>query len=382
MPDALRAAFHGRSEPWLALVILALGAVLAVASPYFLTPSNAVDLVESYSVTAILAMGLFVVLVAGGIDISFAATASVAQYATAYLAAKPRRPGRRLRPLRPRWSASLLGCVNAALIHYLRITSIILTIATMSVYFALLMWVTGGKSIYNLPDWWSSPVVFFQFETAYGRPRAHHPPLVVMALVAVATWFLMNRTTAGRQLYAVGGNEEAARRVGINITAMHFLAYGYLGLMAGLAGLVQANRVGESVPNAMVGGELNVLAAAVLGGASLNGGIGTVPGVLLGILLLGDAAERPQPARRLALLLPDRDRRRHPGLDLGHRALEPARTAPAGARRRGRACLRSRPPARPTPASRASSARSAAAPPAAWPGCWSCSSRWWRCSRS
>jgi simple sugar transport system permease protein len=75
--------------------------------------------------------------------------------------------------------------------------------------------------------------------------------------------------------------------VGVNIAAMHFLAYGYLGVMAGLAGLVQAHRVGESVPSAMVGGELNVLAAAVLGGASLTGGIGTVPGVLLGILLLG-----------------------------------------------------------------------------------------------
>jgi simple sugar transport system permease protein len=84
----------------------------------------------------------------------------------------------------------------------------------------------------------------------------------------------------------LGGNPEAARRLGVNVAAMHFLAYGYLGLMAGLAGLVQAHRVGESVPNAMVGQELNVLAAAVLGGASLAGGIGTVPGVLLGILLL------------------------------------------------------------------------------------------------
>ena len=100
------------------------------------------------------------------------------------------------------------------------------------------------------------------------------------------TWVLMTRTSAGRQLYAMGGNPEAARRLGINIAAMHFLAYGYLGLMAGLAGLLQAHRVGEAVPNAMVGNELNVLAAAVLGGASLTGGIGTVRGVLLGILLL------------------------------------------------------------------------------------------------
>jgi simple sugar transport system permease protein len=84
----------------------------------------------------------------------------------------------------------------------------------------------------------------------------------------------------------MGGNPEAARRLGINIGAMHVLAYGYLGLLAGIAGLLQAHRVQEAVPNAMVGQELNVLAAAVLGGASLVGGIGTVGGVLLGVLLL------------------------------------------------------------------------------------------------
>ena len=95
----------------------------------------------------------------------------------------------------------------------------------------------------------------------------------------------MTRSAAGRQLTAMGGNPEAARRLGVDIGAMHFLAYGYLGLLAGLAGLLQAHRV-EAVPNAMVGNELNVLAAAVLGGASLTGGIGTVGGVLLGVLLL------------------------------------------------------------------------------------------------
>ena len=222
----------------------------------------------------------------------------------------------------------------------------------MSVYFALLMWVTGGKSIYNLPDWWSSPVVFFQFETASGDLVRITTPLVVMALVAVATWFLMNRTTAGRQLYAVGGNEEAARRVGINITAMHFLAYGYLGLMAGLAG------PGPGQPGRRERAERDGRRRAQRagGGGARRGeperrhrhGAGRAarhPAA-------GDAAERPQPARRLALLLPDRDRRRHPGLDLGHRALEPARTAPAGARRRGARVPEARPPARPTPASR------------------------------
>jgi simple sugar transport system permease protein len=84
----------------------------------------------------------------------------------------------------------------------------------------------------------------------------------------------------------MGGNPEAARRIGANIGRLHFVAYGFLGFMAAVGGLLQAHRVGESVPNAMYGTELSVLSAAVLGGASLTGGIGTVPGVLLGIVLL------------------------------------------------------------------------------------------------
>ena len=107
-----------------------------------------------------------------------------------------------------------------------------------------------------------------------------------MIVVAIFTWAWMTRSSIGRQLYAMGGNPEAARRIGIGIGKLHFVAYGYLGFLAALAGLMQAHRVGESVPNAMYNTELAVLSAAVLGGASLTGGIGTVPGVLLGIVLL------------------------------------------------------------------------------------------------
>ena len=273
------------TEGYLALAILLLVTILTLATPYFLTVANFVDLIESYSVTAILAMGLFVVLVSGGIDISFAATASVAQYTAAYLAARMGFPALACIPAGLAVGVAL-GLVNAILIHTVRITSIIVTIATMSVYFALLMVVTGGKSIYDLPDWWSQRIVFYRMEMANGDIVRITLPIIVMIAVVAATWFLMNRTSAGRQIYAMGGNSEAARRIGISIGLMQMLAYGYMGLMAGAAGLVQAHRVGESVPNAMVGGELNVLAAAVLGGASLNGGIGSVGGVILGILLL------------------------------------------------------------------------------------------------
>jgi simple sugar transport system permease protein len=130
MPDLL-ARLSGRTEFYLAVVIVVIGALLSVLSPYFLTISNLIDLIETYSVTAILAMGLFVVLVSGGIDISFAATASVAQYLTALAGTDLGWPAYVCIPL-GLGIGVLLGCINAILIHYLRITSIIITIATMS----------------------------------------------------------------------------------------------------------------------------------------------------------------------------------------------------------------------------------------------------------
>ncbi len=273
------------TEHWLAVVIVILAAFWSLMTPWFLTLPNAVDILETYSVTTILALGVFVVLVAGGIDISFAATASVAQYAAAYAAAEAGWPALLAIPLGLAIGTGL-GLLNAALIYHLRITSIIVTIATQSVYFALLMWWTGGKLIPVLPDWWSDRIVFAQTEATDGSLIRITLPIVMAVAAAVATWLLMSWTAAGRQLYCMGGNPEAARRLGISIGRMHYLAYGFLGFMAGLAGLLQAHRVGQAVPNAMVGQELNVLAAAVLGGASLTGGVGSVGGVLLGLLML------------------------------------------------------------------------------------------------
>ncbi len=288
MPDSPSARWQRarrRPELWLLLVILCVGTLFSLAAPGFLTLPNVMDLLETYSVQAIIAMGLFVVLVSGGIDISFAATASVAQYVAALLAARLGLPAP-LVILAGLGVGVALGCLNAALVHHLRITSIIATISMMSITFSLLMYFSNGRSIYDLPDWWTGRIVFYRAELESGDIVRVTLPIVVMAVVTLITWALMTRSSIGRQLYALGGNPEAGRRIGINVGRLTFFAYGYLGLLAAVGGMVQAHRVGESVPNAMVNTELAVLSAAVLGGASLSGGIGTVPGVLLGIILL------------------------------------------------------------------------------------------------
>lgn len=281
----LFAAIFSRTETSLALVIVTFAVVFSFSSPYFLTLSNAVDLIEAYSVTTILAAGVFVVLVSGGVDISFAAVASVTQYVAGIAAVKygvPALPAIALACV----LGALLGCVNALLTYYLDVASIIVTIATSSIFYALLIHFTGGSEIYNLPEWWTDRIVFLRFETTSGDFARITLPTVIMVGVVVLTHFLMSNTNVGRQTYALGGNPEAANRVGIRILRLQLLVYGYLGFLSGLAGFVQAHRVHQIVPTAMFGTELRVLAVAILGGASLVGGLGSMSGVVLGVLLL------------------------------------------------------------------------------------------------
>ena len=285
MPERLHAlarSHAARLGAALALISLLFGTL----APGFWSLGNWMDLAEGASVTAIMAVGLLVVLVAGGIDISFAATATVAQYLAAHAAARLGWPP--VAALALGLGAGLaLGGFNALLVHRLRATSIVITISTLNLYFALLMHATGGRSIYDLPAWWSQPLVLARFAGTGGADTVRLTlPIAVATLVALLTALLLGHSALGRRLYAFGGNPEAAHRMGIGLGAMQGMAYGWLGLMAALAGLVQAHRVGESVPNALVGTELFVLAAAVLGGASLTGGRGSVGGVLMGVLLL------------------------------------------------------------------------------------------------
>ncbi len=272
--SSARAAFR-RHDVQIASIVVLMAAFFSILSPGFLSASNLVTLLENYSVMAIMAAGLLVVLISGGIDISFAAIAAVSQYLVATIIVQ----------MGGNWIVAfalsavfggLLGVVNALLIYYLQALSVIVTISTMTFYFAILMFVTEGVSIYSLPDWFTAKLSLF------GVPF----PVLVAAIVLILTAFLLKRLSIGRQIYGLGGSAEAAKRMGCNLVGLQCFVYGYSGVMAGIAGLVQAHRVEEVVPNALIGRELDVLAAVVLGGASLQGGIGTVGGTVLGIVLL------------------------------------------------------------------------------------------------
>jgi simple sugar transport system permease protein len=283
LPKLLRA--HP-TETWLVVVLLAICIGLSLTSDKFFTIANLFNLLNTSSTNLIFSVGLLVVLIAGGIDISFAVAASVVQYVVATILIKIGGGNWAIGLGLAALTGVALGAVNAALIYYFRVISIVVTIATFNIFFGLLMFFTRGVSIYNLPEWWTHRTMLIEFQQASGSWTGLALPVAIMAGCVVATWFLIRFTSTGRQLYAFGDNPEGARRLGINIAAMHFIAFGWLGLMAGIGGLVQVHYAQEVVPNALIGRELDVLAAVVLGGARLGGGRGTVFGCILGVFLV------------------------------------------------------------------------------------------------
>lgn len=277
----------GPQEIGVACAVLVLGIVITLVNPEFLTLENAFDLFSNYAFMGILSAGLLVVLVSGGIDISFVAVATVAQYVVAVVIVQYG-GNIGIAFLVAAAVGTALGLTNAVVIHFLRIPSIVATIATMNIFHGLLIEFSGGRGIYNLPAWFRDFGAWnvVQFTRGDGTTYGLSVKAVVLFAVFVATAMLLKYTMLGRKVYALGGNPVAARRAGFNVLGIQIFVYGYMGLLAGIAGMVHTLDVPSVAPNALVGRELIVFAAVVLGGASLTGGVGTTRGTVLGVALV------------------------------------------------------------------------------------------------
>lgn len=276
--------FRRSHEFWLAMVILLLCIILTVATDSFFTLRNLSDLLTSNAFIGILCAGLIVVLVSGGIDISFTATATVTQYIALTIANAYGATWVTLF-LMAGGIGIVLGAINAIFIERFKIHSIIVSIATLNVFYGLLIYFTRGKYIYTLPDFFTTGVNFFEFE--YDQiPYSLNLQILLLVGSFLLTWFILNRTNVGRQIYAMGGNPDAAKRLGFSTFRLNLFVYCYMGFIAGVASLAQAQFAQSVAPTVLVGKELDVLAAVVLGGASLSGGVGTVLGTFLGLTLL------------------------------------------------------------------------------------------------
>ena len=273
-------------EARLSVVLLLIIAGLSVITDTFLTLGNITSLLNNNAVNLIWAVGLLVVLITGGIDISFAVAASVVQYLAAQVFMGIGGGNWAIGFVVAAGLGIGLGLINALLIHGFRVISIVITIATFNAFFGLLMFFTRGRNIYNLPDWWTNRIFVFERQAVDGTWSELNLSVAVMIACVLATWVLISLTTLGRQLYAFGDNPEGARRAGVNIWQMQIVAFGWCGMMAGIGGLMQVSIAQEVVPNALYGRELDVLAAVVLGGARLGGGRGTILGCILGVMFV------------------------------------------------------------------------------------------------
>jgi simple sugar transport system permease protein len=271
----------------LTAVVLVTG--LTILNPVLLSPANLVDLCRNALVTGILALGVMLVLASGGIDVSFTAIAAFSMYASVKLAFA----GGSGWPIGIILIVSTLigaglGLVNGLLIGGLGLPTLIVTLGTLSFFRGALLTVLGTRWIVNLPsqiDDFSNRNLLL-LTNAAGQTASLPASFLNFILVALLVWLLMNCTMLGRNIYAIGGSEEGARRIGINIFQVKVLVYVLAGAIAGLAGITHASLVRAANPFDIVGTELNVIAAVVLGGARITGGHGRVSGTILGVFMI------------------------------------------------------------------------------------------------
>ena len=172
-----------------------------------------------------------------------------------------------------------MGFINGFCIAAFNLPPIVVTLGTVSVYNGLNLYYTNGTWITNLPQWFQD----FGDITVLGLTIQ----VVFLAAAALLTWFVLNHTVVGRGIYAMGGNLDAARRTGFNVSRITMFVYSYIGFMAGIAAVVHSSIVKMVDPNAFAGFDLQVIAVVVLGGANALGGEGSVLGTLLGLLMIG-----------------------------------------------------------------------------------------------
>jgi len=261
------------------VALLALIIALSFLSDVFLTLQNFLNVGQQVAVLSIVALGATFVIISGGIDLS---VGSVLAVSAAVFAAMFAEFGLAW-PLAAAIGLSvgaIFGAANGLGIVYGRLPPFIATLATLSIARGLALVVTGGRPISGFPD---------SFRWIAGRELPFDLPssvLLTLVLFAIGS-IVLRRTVYGRATYAVGGNEEATRRAGISTKKTKIAIYTFAGALAALGGLVLTARLNSAQPQAGVALELDVIAAVVIGGASLSGGVGTVFGTLIGALIIG-----------------------------------------------------------------------------------------------
>lgn len=268
-------------EAGISLFILILVIAVTLRAPSFLTLDNFEDILLNISILAIVALAQTMVIITHGIDLSVSSMIGLVAMMVAFVVEQnPEMPvvfsivlGMAL--------GSVLGTFNGLIITFGKVPPIIATLGTLSVYRGLVFFYSQGTWInsFELPANFKS--------LSKGTPLGLPNMVIIGILVAIVVYYFLNYTPTGRDIYAVGSNPDAAQFAGIRQQRITFLVYMISGLLSGLAAVLWVSRFESAQTNTALGFELQTVAASVVGGVSISGGVGTVTGVLLGALLLG-----------------------------------------------------------------------------------------------
>jgi simple sugar transport system permease protein len=278
------------NEIFLVLAIVVLSLTIGLVNPVFFSIATPFDLVRSSLIEILFGLGLLIVLVSGGIDISFPIVGIFAGYTSVVIMQAYNLDTYSL------WIplvlaaivGAVLGSINALLIAGVGLPTLIATLGTAGIFRGFLLSYVGSAFISNIPlglDQFATADLF-SVETSQGTLARLHILIIPVLILAVAIAFLMRRTMFGRTVFAIGGSEESARRMGMNVRWAKAQVYILVGTLSGIAGILFISLQRKADPYDLAGSELEIIAAVVLGGASIMGGYGTVTGTILGVLLI------------------------------------------------------------------------------------------------
>jgi ribose transport system permease protein len=258
--------------------LIALCVVIAVLEPKFLSAGNLAGVARQTAVITIMATGMTMVMVSGGIDLSVGSVMALASVAgaLAMVSGAPALVGILVAVA----TGVACGVMNGTAVATLKIPPFIVTLGAMGIYRGMALLITDGKAVVGLPSGFG----YLAEGNLFGLIPV---PMVIVVVVALTIHFLLVNTRLGRYCYAIGSNIEAARYAGVRVSRYQILFYGILGALTGLAGAIESARLVTGQPTAGEGYELRVIAAVVIGGGSLSGGQGTVTGTIIGALIMG-----------------------------------------------------------------------------------------------
>jgi ribose transport system permease protein len=268
---------RGATGPLIGLVLLCV--FLSFSTDTFLSTRNFLNVMDQITVLGVMAVGMTLVILIGGIDLSVGSVLALSGMVMGYLGNSREWPFV-IAILIALIASAACGLTSGLMVTRLRMPAFIATLAMMSVARGIASIITNGEQIVGFPDWFSNLAIIrhFGFLTV---------TVGLMVAITIIAWIVLSFRPVGRALYALGGSQEVARLAGIPVRQYTMLVYVICGALAGLAGVILSARLDSSQPSSGLGYELDTIAAVVIGGASLSGGVGSIGGTAVGVLIIG-----------------------------------------------------------------------------------------------